>query len=200
MDKKTIKKLKRQFKYLVIIALVAFITYWGQGNEYVREGLAMLKTELESRLTPVENKKSTEDITANKRLTGKIVRVADGDTVTLLDNNGKKRKIRLDGIDCPEIGQEHGDEAREYVEKLTMNKYASVAIIGIDQYDRILGVLYIDDMNVNENLLTTGLAWVYKYNKNTAYHALEKKAREKKINIWSNPNSIDPHTWRKTEK
>lgn len=200
MDKKTTKKLKKQLKYFVIIVLVAFITYWGQGNEYVREGLKMLQTKLESQLSPVEEEKRPEEVTASKRLTGKIIKVADGDTVTLLDNNGKKRKIRLDGIDCPEIGQDYGDEARVYVEKVAMNRFVSVEIIGIDQYERILGVIYIDDLNLNEKLLTTGLAWVYKYNKNTAYHELEKQARNKKVNIWSNPNSIDPHTWRKTKE
>lgn len=202
MNKKTKKKINKSIKYLIVIALVAFISYWGQGNEYIQEGLDQLRNKLNIELSTndKEDIDHTEEVTANKRLTGKIIKVIDGDTVTLLDNNGKKRKIRLDGIDCPETGQEYGEEATRYVEKIAMSKCVCVEIKGTDIYNRTLGIIYVDDLNINEQLLTKGLAWVYKYNKDPAYHQLERKAREKKKNIWSNPNSVDPSTWRKNKK
>lgn len=63
-------------------------------------------------------------------------------------------------------------------------------------YKRVLGVLYADSINVNEELLKAGLAWRYKYNKSEHYLNLENEARKKQLNIWSMPNAIAPWNWR----
>lgn len=129
-------------------------------------------------------------------LSGKIVRVSDGDTVVLLDSTNTQHKIRLDGIDCPEKGQDYGTKATNFTKELCAGKYVDVDIIGYDRYKRILGVVWIGDVNLNEELLKAGLAWRYKYNKDEYYLELEYKAREDKINIWS-MKAIAPWDWRK---
>ena len=195
------KKYKTRIKYLLILLLIGFILYFGAGNEYLDKGLSILESRIKSdNVTELPVEDTQTSTISGKKISGKITKVSDGDTVILTDNNGKKRRIRLNGIDCPEIGQEYGAEARKYVEKIALGKYTSVEIVGKDQYKRILGILYVDGINVNEALLKDGLAWVYKYNKDPKYEQLAKQAQAIKLNIWSNPNAIDPYIWRKTEK
>lgn len=141
----------------------------------------------------------TEDA-ANEKLFGKIVKVSDGDTVILLDSNKQQHKIRLNGIDSPERGQDYGTKATEFTRNLCAGKYVKVEIIGYDQYKRVLGVVYVDDINVNEALLKEGLAWRYKHNDSEHYRTLESEARKKKLNIWSMKNPVAPWDFRKIKQ
>ncbi|MDU1889620.1 MAG: thermonuclease family protein [Dysgonomonas sp.] len=131
--------------------------------------------------------------------TGYIVRVIDGDTVVLLTEDKKQVKIRLDGIDCPEKAQDYGNKATLYIRELCYNKEVKVLKTGTDRYGRILGVLYIDSINVNEALIRHGLAWHYKrYSNSLRLDSLEQLARKEKLNLWKMPNPIPPWEYRKT--
>lgn len=80
-------------------------------------------------------------------LTGKVVRVADGDTITILTEGKTQVRIRLYGIDCPENGQ-----------------VVTVDVKDIDRYGRTVGMVILQDSTVlNKELLRAGLAWHYKY-------------------------------------
>jgi len=128
---------------------------------------------------------------------GKVVKVTDGDSITLLTEGNKQVKIRLNGVDCPERGQDFGTKATNFTRDLCAGKYVVVDSIGIDRYKRVLGVVWVDSVNVNEELLINGLAWRYKYNKSQHYLELEQGARKKKINIWSMKNPVAPWDFRK---
>lgn len=130
---------------------------------------------------------------------GKCIRVSDGDTITVLAD-GNKIRVRLDGIDAPEKGQDFSKKASSYVYDLCQNKEVKVEVKGIDQYKRVLGVVYVDSINVNEELLKNGLAWRYKYNKNPHYLKLQEEAKAKKKGLWSAKNPIDPWQWRKDKR
>lgn len=143
---------------------------------------------------------SPKDQTLSAQLTGKIVRVSDGDTVVLLDSTNTQHKIRLDGIDCPERAQDYGTKATDFTKNLCAGKYVKVDVAGIDKYKRVLGVLWVDGANVNEELLKNGLAWQYKYNNSAQYKIFENNARKKKLNIWSMSNPTAPWDFRKEEK
>ncbi len=133
---------------------------------------------------------------------GQIVRVSDGDTVVLLDEDKTQHRVRLDGIDCPESKQAYGTKATLYVrEKLGKGK-VSVYYNKKDRYGRLLGILVNSKgENINELLLVNGLAWHYKqYNKNPLYAQLEEEARAKQLNIWSEKNPIEPHEFRKMKR
>lgn len=135
-------------------------------------------------------------------LKGKIIRVSDGDTVVVLDSNNTQHRVRLDGIDCPEKGQPFGTKATNFVKELTsQSEYVVVEWEKKDRYGRILGVLYVGDINVNEKLLENGLAWHYKhFNKDQKLADLEQQAKDKKLNIWSEKNPIEPYQWRKGKR
>lgn len=132
---------------------------------------------------------------------GRIVRVADGDTVIILTEDKQQVRIRLADIDCPEKSQDFDNKATLLVRELCYNKEAKVIKTGTDRYGRTLGVLYVDSINVNEVLVRQGLAWHYKrYTDCHRLDSLEKIARKEKLNIWSLPNPIPPWVYRKTLK
>lgn len=135
-------------------------------------------------------------------LEGKIIKVSDGDTVTLLDQKNRKHKIRLDGIDCPESDQAYGRKATTFVKERIDGKKVKIYFNKKDPYKRILGlVIGSKGENINELLLANGLAWHYKhFNKNPKYAQLEREAKAKRLNLWSDKNPIEPYQFRQMKK
>jgi len=132
-------------------------------------------------------------------LAGKVVYISDGDTFTLLLEGKKKTvRVRLYGIDCPERGQPFGKVATDHVRNLISGKVVSVQHTDTDRYGRIVGIVTVGSINVNENLLKTGLAWHYKhFDKNPKWAKMEEAARENKKGLWSEKNPVAPWEWRK---
>lgn len=135
-------------------------------------------------------------------MTGLVVRVSDGDTVVLLDADKTQHRIRLDGIDCPESKQSFGSKATQFVRDKIGNETVNVHYNKKDRYGRVLGVVVTQEgENINEALLANGLAWYYKYyNDNPVYAKLEQEAKDKKLNLWSEKNPIEPYEFRKMKK
>jgi endonuclease YncB( thermonuclease family) len=98
---------------------------------------------------------------ADDVIIGKVVAVADGDTITVLENL-KQYKIRLFGIDTPEGRQDFGNKAKQLTSDLVFGKEVRVVEMDIDQYGRIVGMVYVGNECVNETLVEEGLAWVYR--------------------------------------
>lgn len=139
--------------------------------------------------------------TENGAISGKVISVADGDTMTILTSGKKHIKIRLLGIDAPERGQDFGAVARQQLNNLCYGKTVTVENKGEDQYGRVLGVVYIDGMNVNEYMVRNGLAWYYKHFVNDPrLDSLEQLARKEKVNIWSRKNPMSPYEFRKSRR
>lgn len=132
---------------------------------------------------------------------GKVIRVSDGDTIVILTADNTQTRIRLDGIDCPETGQDYGQKAKQFVADLCAGKTIKIENKGIDRYKRVLGVVIVDGVNVNEELVRNGLAWHYKhFSKSTRLDSLERLAKSEKLNIWSVPDPIAPWDFRKQKK
>lgn len=100
--------------------------------------------------------------TLSLALTGKVVSVADGDTITVLDRNNRQHKIRLYGIDTPEKRQAYGQAAKKHTAKLVAGKKVKVREYDTDKYGRTVGVVVVDGKNVNKSLLIAGYAWQYR--------------------------------------
>lgn len=131
------------------------------------------------------------------QLSGKVVSIADGDTFTMLINN-KQVKVRLHGIDCPEKGQDFYQVAKDFLSSQIFNKTVQVRKTKTDRYRRVVGIVTIDDVVVNEKMLEAGLAWHYgKYDKNPAWKKLEQTARQKKAGLWKLANPTPPWEFRK---
>lgn len=138
---------------------------------------------------------------ASELLTGKVISVADGDTVTILTENDESIKIRLEGIDAPERGQDFGGKSRQYLNELCYGKTVKVEKKGVDQYGRVLGIVYVGDLNLNEEQVRSGLAWYYRhYVNDPRLDLLEQTARNQKLNIWSQKNPLAPWEFRKNKR
>jgi endonuclease YncB( thermonuclease family) len=134
----------------------------------------------------------------NCQLVGKVVKVADGDTFTMLCNGNEQVKVRLYGIDCPESKQDYGQRAKQFLSERIAGKTVSVTYKSKDRYGRVLGTVTINNVNINEALLSAGLAWHYKqYDKSQRLAALESEARRNRTGLWSQPNPIPPWDFRK---
>ena len=111
--------------------------------------------------------------------TGKVVRIADGDTFTILVKGNKQVKVRCHGIDCPESNQDFGTKAKQFTSALAFSKVVSVEVKDTDRYGRTIGIITLPDGKIlNEELLKAGLAWHYKhYDKSEKYASLENQAQ-----------------------
>lgn len=128
---------------------------------------------------------------------GKVVGVKDGDTIEVLFE-GKSQTIRLVDIDCPEKKQAFGSKAKQFTSDLCFDKEVNVESNGKrDRYERILGTVYIENKNLNQELVKAGLAWHYKkYSDKQIFADLEQTARENKIGLWADSNPIAPWDFR----
>jgi endonuclease YncB( thermonuclease family) len=124
-----------------------------------------------------------------KPFVGKVVSISDGDTVTvLLDRT--QHKIRLEHIDAPESGQAFGTKAKKALGDLVFGKEVKVKWTGRDKTKRILGVIYVEDKNMNLELVKEGFAWHYtKYSKEPKYAEAQKAAKEAKSGLWADKTS-----------
>lgn len=112
------------------------------------------------------------------QVNGRVVRVTDGDTFTLLTQENQSIKVRLHGIDAPEAKQDYGQRAKQFLSDQIFGKNVYLENRGKDRYRRLIVIVHLDAMHssvsVNEKLHASGMAWHYKaYDKNPAWTKLE---------------------------
>jgi len=178
----------RIFLIAVIASLLIIPNAFSGGNVH-----------FEGQLTfPLSSKKIPKDI-KSESWSGEVVGVADGDTITAL-NNGKRERIRLYGIDTPEKRQAFGKKAKQFTSSMVFGKTVEVKIKDIDRYGRTVGLVYVDGQSLNEALVKVGYAWVYRrYCKEDFckdWLSFEGVARDGKIGLWSEPNPLPPWDFR----
>lgn len=132
---------------------------------------------------------------------GRVVRVADGDTITILDAANTQHKIRFHGIDAPEKGQAFGKAAGKFLAGLVAGRDVVVKVENTDRYGRTVGAVFCDGRDINLEMLKAGYAWHYKqYDKSAAYAEAESAARAAHCGLWKDKNPINPHEFRKAER
>ncbi|WP_136798701.1 thermonuclease family protein [Desulfosediminicola ganghwensis] len=136
---------------------------------------------------------------------GKVVNVADGDTITVLDSSYRQHKIRLYGIDTPEKGQAFGNSAKKFTAGLVAGKQVEVKAYDVDRYGRTVGVVMVAGLNVNRELIKAGYAWQYrKYCKASFcgdWLQLEREARVSMRGLWDFAvDPVPPWEWRKAKR
>ena len=134
-------------------------------------------------------------------LVGKVVKVSDGDTVTILSPDKTQYKIRLNDIDAPEKKQAFGNKSKDNLAKYIAGKTVTVQYQKKDKYKRILGTIDYNNTDINLQQVKDGYAWVYKkYSKNKKYYQAEKIAMKNKKGLWIENNLIEPWNFRKHKK
>ena len=150
-------------------------------------------------------------IPANSEIiSGKAITI-DGDTIKI-----KNKKIRLHGIDAPEIKQlcqrtflsififsfqenyKCGEISKKKLEKYVKNNIIKCKVEGIDRYKRILGTCYKNTININSRMVRNGYAVAYKkYSKK--YLSVEREAKREELGLWKGKFDM-PWDWRKNVK
>ncbi len=131
-------------------------------------------------------------------ITGKVVKVKDGDTIVVLDGTLTMVTVRLAGVDAPEKKQDFGVVAKQFVSDQVFGKVVTFQEITKDRYGRTVAFVFYKNKNLSEELLKVGLAWHYlKYDKSKYLQELETTARNSKVGLWSLPNPIAPSEFRK---
>jgi endonuclease YncB( thermonuclease family) len=129
-------------------------------------------------------------------LQGKVVRIADGDTITVLVDRQQVR-VRLNSIDAPEKGQDYSQRSRQALADLVFGKEVKVEIHGKDRYGRVIGDVYVGSTLVNEVLVRKGWAWNFvKYSKSQRLAELERQARAQRRGLWAGKNPVPPWEYR----
>jgi endonuclease YncB( thermonuclease family) len=146
-------------------------------------------------------------------LSGYVVDIADGDTITVLDANLQQHKIRLQGIDAPEKAQPFGWRSKKNLSQLVFNKDVRVEWIKRDKYKRIVGKVWVQPsgcpncpmtFDAGHAQITVGLGWRYrKYASEQPaqdrgqYEFSEQEAKAKRVGLWRDPEPIPPWEWRR---
>jgi endonuclease YncB( thermonuclease family) len=138
---------------------------------------------------------------------GRVVRLSDGDTLTVLDKRNVQHKVRLGGIDAPERHQPFSTQSRKHLSDLTYGKYVTVQWHKRDRYGRIVGKVLVNGADVNLAQLNAGLAWHYKQFENEqspedriAYATAEKTARSARKAIWAEASPTPPWDFRRNRR
>ena len=131
---------------------------------------------------------------------GKVVAVADGDTITVLRDQ-EQVKVRLTEIDAPEKAQAFGNQAKQALSALVFGKEVHVVDHGSDRYRRTLGRVYQGEIDVNAEMIKSGMAWVYRrYSTDQSLYPMEAKAKEQTRGLWADPEPVPPWEWRRRKR
>ena len=138
-------------------------------------------------------------------ITGKVVSVADGDTLTILDSARAQHKVRLAQIDAPETGhgknkpaQPFGNDSKQSLAELTFGKTVTASCGDTDRYGRSVCGITVDGLDVNREQVRRGMAWVYRrYAHDKTLFQVEEEAQSAKRGLWRVPGAVPPWEWRK---
>jgi len=110
-------------------------------------------------------------------------------------------KVRLQGIDAPELGQPFGQASKRALSDLVFGKQVTLHTTGTDRYKRTLARVTVGDIEVEAQVIATGHAWHYKqYDHTAALDAAERNARAARRGLWADAEPVPPWVWRTTQR
>jgi endonuclease YncB( thermonuclease family) len=151
-------------------------------------------------------------------ITGRVVGVSDGDTITVLDAGHAQHKIRVAGIDAPEKEQAFGQRSKASMSDLVFGKDVLVVPSKRDRYRRLVGKVLVAAPSCTASTcpktldaglvqITTGMAWWYRqYAREQssedadAYALAEQSARAHRAGLWRDADPIAPWDWRRASR
>lgn len=129
---------------------------------------------------------------------GLVVAIADGDTLTVLNEDFQQVKVRLAEIDAPEKRQPFGTRARQSLGEICHEKRAEVRVVDVDRYKRVVGRVTCAGVDANAAQVRRGMAWVYdRYAKDKTLYRLQDEARSAGRGLWADRVPVAPWDWRK---
>ena len=140
-------------------------------------------------------------IEKNNTLSGKVIKIVDGDTFDLLTENKITIRIRMNGIDCPERKQDFYKVSKDALAEYIFEKNINLITHGKDRYKRTIADVFYKTENINLKMIQNGFAWHYKrYSSDPVMAKSEEEARAAKIGLWEMKNPIAPWNYREFKK
>src|SRR5205085_2732416 len=136
---------------------------------------------------------------AQSEIAGKVVNVIDGNTLEVKGSDNQTQRLVLAGIDSPELGQEYGDKAKKFLEKMMMDEDVQVQITGKDRWGNYIAIVMRGRTDPRIELLEEGLAWTSEKNPNPEFESIRLKALEKGRGLWKEQNPTPPWTYRREQ-
>ena len=154
-------------------------------------------------------------------LSGRVIVITDGNTITVMDAHKKQHKIRIAGIDSPEKAQPHGERSRKHLSELVYDKTVDVTWRKYDRYGRIVGKVLVapphacpvvqpdcpKTLDVGLAQVAAGLAWTFSPTdeeqtpqERAVYSFSEQVARGKRVGLWADTAPVPPWQWRSEHK
>ena len=140
-------------------------------------------------------------IAVASEVSGRVVEISDGDTLTLLTAEKQQIRIRLAEIDAPESGQPYGNKSKQALSGLVFGKDVRVEIQTTDRYGRTVGRPYLGDLDICAEMVRMGAAWAYReYLRDKSLLTLESEAKSQKKGFWgiSEAQNMPPWEWRRS--
>jgi micrococcal nuclease len=145
-----------------------------------------------------------------KTAEGEVTRVIDGDTLTLTTREGTKLRVRLYGIDAPEVrheemaGQPYGEEAKAALAALALGRRVTVEIIEIDAHRRTVGIVHRSGADINLEMVQSGHAWAYRRYLSAPYASryldAEREARRRRLGLWKDAHPDPPWEFKRRNR
>ncbi|MFH1809059.1 MAG: thermonuclease family protein [Pseudomonadota bacterium] len=140
---------------------------------------------------------------ASAPLSGRVVGVSDGDTITVLAEGRRPVRVRLAEIDTPESRQPWGKRAKQALSHKVFDQQVVVEVLDVDRYGRSVGRVRLGKRDINREMVSEGHAWVYRdYLRDRSLLDVEAEAREARRGLWSLGESdrLEPWLWRRRHK
>ncbi len=129
----------------------------------------------------------------------KVTYVTDGDTLWVRPaGGGKSIKVRIDGIDAPEICQAGGDAARMALASRVVGRTVVVSTRRQDDYGRQVATIELDGEDIAAWMVSQGHAWSYQVRRDgSRYRALQIQARAERRGLFAQPGALHPRVFRR---
>lgn len=136
-------------------------------------------------------------------IVGRVVGIADGDTLTLIDGANLQHRIRIGAVDAPERFQQYGQRSKENLSRLAFGRTANADCPKQDRYRRQVCTVIVDGRDVGLEQIRAGLAWWYRRYANEqpvaqrlAYEHAEAAARQQRTGLWREAAPTPPWEFR----
>ena len=128
----------------------------------------------------------------------RVVKIADGDTLTALSADMRQIKCRLYGIDAPEKKQAYGQASKLSLAQLSFGRSAQIDIVGRDRYGRAICRIAVGGVDINKEQISRGMAWMYRrYARDPSYSDAETAAQARRVGIWREAQPVAPWNFRR---
>ncbi len=126
--------------------------------------------------------------------------VIDGDSL-MVKKDSQELQIRLFGIDAPEYDQPGAKAAKRLLTSLVKNGALQIEVVDHDRYGRLVAHLVVGSVNVAEELVRSGQAWVYpRYCRQPicdSWQKLQFQAKQQRLGIWRQQDPQPPWQWKR---